>query len=171
MLKLVGALFLLIACASIGFFVARGYRERPRQLRYMMHAIRLLQTEIEYSVTPLPLAFQKVAIHVRSPCNILLDVAGTMLTNGNVSVIEAISTGIEEMKPKCSLKESDFIVIVDFASVLGMADRVHLAKQFKATLTHLEELEKEAQDAQKRNEKMSQYLGALTGLLLVILLY
>ncbi len=171
MLKLVGALFLIVACTSVGFHIARAYRERPRQLQYMMHALRLLQTEIEYSVTPLPQALQKVAVHARSPCNVLFEVAGARLFHGDLSAFEAVTAGIEQMKQKSVLKESDLVVVYDFASVLGNADRAHLTKQFHATLTNLEQLEKEARDAQKRNEKLWQSLGGLTGLLLVVLLY
>ncbi len=171
MLKLVGACLLLIASTSIGFHIARGYRERPRQLRYLMHAIRLLQTEIEYSVTPLPEAFEKVAKHARQPCDTLFRVAAERLNGGEVSAADALSAGVEAVKPKSSLRETDFIIFMDFAKVLGTADRIHLSKQFQATLTHLDELEKESREAQKRNEKLWQYLGVLTGLLFIILLY
>jgi stage III sporulation protein AB len=171
MLKLVGACLILIACTSFGFRMARGYRERPRQLRYMMHAIRLLQAEIEYSVTPLPEAFRKVAVQARHPCSILFDVAANRLARGEVSAENALADGVEELKPKSSLRDIDFMIFMDFAKVLGTADRAHLAKQFTATLTHLDELERDARDAQKRNERMWQYMGALSGLLVIVLMY
>lgn len=171
MLKLIGACLVLFACTSFGFHVARGFRERPRQIRYLMHAIRLLQAEIEYSVTPLPEAFRKVAMHARHPCHIPFEVAAERLAQGEVSAEEALSAGVKELKPKCSLRDTDIQIFMDFAKVLGTADRVHLAKQFTATLSHLEELEKDAREAQKRNERMWQYLGMLSGLLIIVLMY
>jgi stage III sporulation protein AB len=171
MLKLVGACLVLIACTSLGFHIAKGYRDRPLHIRYLMHAIRLLQAEIEFSVTPLPEAFGKVAVHARYPCTVLFEVAANRLAHGEVSAADALFAGVEEMKPKCALRETDFTIFMDFAKVLGTADRVHLTKQFKATLTHFEELEKDAKEAQKRNERMCQYLGVLTGMLFIILMY
>jgi len=52
-----------------------------------------------------------------------------------------------------------------------MSDRVNQSRQLQVTLTRLDGLERDARDAQKRNERLWQYLGVLTGLLVVILLY
>ena len=137
----------------------------------MTQAIRLLQAEIEYSVTPLPLALRRVGERCRTPCDVMFRVAADHLQDADMSVLAALQKGIETVKSDCALQDPDFAVLEEIAKVLGGVDRAHLTKQFQATIIQFESLEREAEETRKRNERLWQYLGVLAGLLLVILLY
>lgn len=60
MLRMIGAALVVVSCTGIGFRIARDFRRRPQQLRVLSQAIRLLESEIEYTVTPLPQALMRV---------------------------------------------------------------------------------------------------------------
>jgi stage III sporulation protein AB len=169
--KLIGAALVIAACTGIGFRIAADYRQRPRQLRALMHAIRVLRTEIEYTVTPLPLAFDRVAERSERPIAQLFATAAEVLRMGGLSADEAFHRGIEELRAASALKQPELHVMETFGKTLGTSDRLHQSQHIEAALVHLASIEREAREAQRRNERLWQYLGSLTGLLLVILLY
>jgi stage III sporulation protein AB len=171
MIRELGAALVFVSCTGLGFRISRNYRERPRQLRSLMHAIRLLQAEIEYSVTPLPQALVRVADRSGRPVNQLLHTVAEALQESDVSVADAFARGIEACRAKGALSAQDWSVVQEFGETLGTSDRVHQSQQIAVALTHLGRLEQEARDSQGKNERLWQYLGILSGLLLVILLY
>lgn len=171
MIKAVGAFLLLVACTGMGFRIAGEYRDRPKHLRSLLQAMRLLQADVEYGVVPLPHALAKVATRTTSPMNDMFHRIAEQLQQTGVSVEEAFHIGIAQCKDHCALKPADFDVLSELSKVLGRTDRAHLTQQFGATQMQLEGLLAEAVDAQRRNERLWQYLGILSGLLFVILLY
>lgn len=160
-----------MSCTGIGFRIAREYRERPRQLRSLIQSLRLLQAEIEFSVTPLPEALQRVARRSTRPVNGLLERVAVSLAESDSTVVEAFAAAVEQTRSKVALLPADFDALQDFGSTLGTSDRVHQTKHFAAALAEFERLEQDAREAQNRNERLWQYLGILGGLLLLILLY
>lgn len=171
MMKLLGAALLLMSCTAIGFRIARDYRERPRQIRILMQALRLLKQEIEFSVTPLPQALSRVALRTAPPVSKLMEAIASNLGESDISVADAFASSLQEVKAYTAFRAPDMEVLQEFGETLGTSDRVHQSQHFAAVLTQLESLEHEAQDAQRRNERLWQYLGVLTGLLLLVLLY
>lgn len=170
MIKVVGAALILVACAGLGFQIARGYRDRPKQLSDLTNAIRMLRAEIEYSLTPLPQALERVAKRTTHPLDALFRGASERLHQGD-SVPEAFQVGMDRCRPVSAFKQVDLEVVSDFALTLGASDLVHQTQQLDAALQRLAALENEARELQRKNERLWQYLGILLGLLLVIILY
>lgn len=168
---MVGAALLLASCTGIGFRIARDFRERPRQIRAVMHALRLLQAEIAYSATPLPAALRRVAARSQPPADRLFEAAANALGDGEQTVAAAFADGIQRCRRSAALKAYDYEVIAEFGKTLGASDRAHQTQRLEVALHELAELEREAVESQRRNERLCQYLGVLAGLLLVILLY
>ncbi|OFW75358.1 MAG: stage III sporulation protein AB [Alicyclobacillus sp. RIFOXYA1_FULL_53_8] len=170
-LKLLGAGLVFVSFTGLGFRIARDFRERPRQLRALMQSLRLLQAEIEYSVTPLPLALEQVARRSQAPMVDVFQTASDLLKTSDSSVLAAFEEGLAASKAKSAFRAEDYEALEEFGKTLGMSDRVNQSRQLQVTLTRLDGLEREAREIQKRNERLWQYLGVLTGLLVVILLY
>lgn len=97
--------------------------------------------------------------------------ASDRLKTSDSSVLSAFEDGLAASKAKSAFRPEDYEVLEEFGKTLGMSDRVNQSRQLQVTLTRLDGLERDARDAQKRNERLWQYLGVLTGLLVVILLY
>ncbi|MCF8563584.1 stage III sporulation protein AB [Alicyclobacillus tolerans] len=171
MIRLVGSALLLVSTTGIGFRVAREFRERPRQIRGLMHGLRVLQTEIEYSATPLPQALNTVAKRTPSPVNGLFAGMAEELQVNDLPVSEVFHLGVKSHRENLALKNPECEVLEEFGKTLGLSDRMHQGQQLQAALAQLEHIEREARDLQLRNERLWQYLGILMGLLLVILLY
>lgn len=71
MLNMLGALLILLASTLAGFHKARQYALRPRQLRELIAALQRLMTEINYGLTPLPDAMNKMGAQTKEPVRTL----------------------------------------------------------------------------------------------------
>lgn len=171
MIRAIGAALVVASCAGIGFRIASNYRRRPAELRMLSQAVRLLQSEIEYRFTPLPDALVDVARRTPAPVDALFRTAGEMLRTTEASVVDAFVHGIAVCAPRSVLLPQDFAIIEEFGKTLGISDRVHQSQQIAVTLTQLSTQEADARETQRRNERLWQYLGVLSGLLIVVLLY
>lgn len=171
MIKAIGAGLLMVSSTGLGFRIARDFRERARQLRALILSIRVLQAEIEYSVTPLPQALRRVGDRSQSPIDKLFAAAAQALHDSEQSVERAFQTGIDACQLVSALRSQDFEVVTEFGNTLGTSDRAHQSQHFEIALSRLTGLEREARESQRKHERMWQYIGVLTGLMLVIILY
>ncbi len=170
MIRAVGSALIVMACAGLGFQIAKAYRDRPKQLAELANAIRMLRAEIEFSLTPLPHALARVGGRTSKTVETMFENAAQNLTRGD-TVPDAFAKAAERAKVRTALRKDDFDALMEFASSLGSSDLAHQSQHLDASLARLASLEKEARDLQRKNERMWQYLGILTGLLLVIVLY
>ncbi|WDL97018.1 hypothetical protein [Alicyclobacillus sp. ALC3] len=171
MIRALGAAMVLAATSGIGWRIAGSYRRRPAHLRALAQSVRLLQAEVEYSVMPLPEALRHVAMRADRTVAELYRLAGEALANVDVTVADAFRIGIDACTPRSALRSEDFDVMRELGATLGTSDSVHQSQQLDVALARLNSLEAMARELQQKNERMWQYLGVLSGLLIVILLY
>ncbi|MFB5191137.1 hypothetical protein [Alicyclobacillus fastidiosus] len=171
MLKLIGAMLLVLATSLLGFQVARAHRDRPRQLRGLIRALTHLQAEVEYQSTKLPTALANVAERASPPCSSMFTNVSEMLLKRGASVQMAFRTGIEELVAQSALTAADCEPIQMVAETLSTMDRAHLTTQFQLSIDALHQAERQAREQGLKNARLWQYLGVLTGVILVILLY
>lgn len=171
MIRALGAAMVLAATTGIGWRIAGLYRARPAQLRALAQSVRLLQAEVEYSVTPLPDALLHVAARADRLLAPLYRMAAEAMSDVDVTVADAFCIGIDGCSPHVALRTEDFDVMRELGSTLGTSDSIHQGQQIDVALSRLGTLELQARELQQRNERLWQYLGVLSGLILVILLY
>ena len=61
MIKIIGAIFILLSTSWAGFELSKVLTERPKQLRSLKSALQYLEAEITYSHTPRHEAARKIA--------------------------------------------------------------------------------------------------------------
>ncbi|MFD1675023.1 stage III sporulation protein SpoIIIAB [Alicyclobacillus fodiniaquatilis] len=171
LLKLVGAMLLVLATTLVGFKMAGAYRDRTRQLRALIRAVTHLQAQVEYQTTPLPSALQHVAARCSPPCGVMFQRAGERLAAENEGVSEAFRSALSWLQAESALKAGDCELVQMLAETLATTDRAHLDTQFQFTIDHLRQAEEDAREQGMKNARLWQYLGVLSGVLLVILLY
>ncbi|PLT29161.1 stage III sporulation protein SpoIIIAB [Peribacillus deserti] len=170
MFKVIGAAFILLATTWSGFEIARGFTERPRQLRQLKSSLQALEAEIMYGHTPLRDASLKLSKQLPQPLSLFFTAFASKMENNETTVRDAWTESLQEVWKSLSLKQSEYEILVQFGETLGRHDRMSQQKQIILTLTHLEREEKEALDRQSKYEKMIKSLGFLSGLLLIIIL-
>lgn len=169
-MKLIGALFILVATTWAGFESSRHLSERPRQLRQLKSALQSLEAEIMYGHTPLHEASRKIAVQVAKPLSWFFEAFSKKLMSEETTVRDAWEDSWKEVWKFTAFKQAELEILTQFGETLGRHDRHTQQKQILLTLTHLEREELEARDRQARYEKMVKSLGFLSGLLLIILL-
>ena len=169
-MKLIGAIFILLATTWTGFEAAKFISERPRQLRQLKTALRSLEAEIMYGHTPLSEAALHLAKQLSRPVSWLFEQFHQKLQSGETSVKQAWNESLEEVWKFTALKNGELEVLRQFGETLGQYDRIAQQKQIMLALVHLEREEQDALEKKARYEKMVKSLGFLAGLLLIILL-
>ena len=53
-IKIIGAVFVFISCAGVGFRIAANYKREERSLRQLVNALDYMECELQYRLTPLP---------------------------------------------------------------------------------------------------------------------
>ncbi|OCA91058.1 stage III sporulation protein SpoAB [Bacillus sp. FJAT-27225] len=170
MIKLFGAIFILISTTWAGFELARHLSERPKQLRQLKSALQSLEAEIMYGHTPLHEASRRLAAQLPHPLSWLFESFGNRLAATETTVKEAWEESLQEVWRLTALKQGEFEIMSQFGETLGRHDRLSQQKQIQLTLNHLEREEAEARDIQSKYEKMMKSLGFLSGLLLIIVM-
>ncbi|MGG0716534.1 stage III sporulation protein SpoIIIAB [Robertmurraya massiliosenegalensis] len=170
MMKMIGAIVIIVATTWTGFEASRHLNERPRQLRLLKSALQSLEAEIMYGHTPLHEASRRIAAQMNKPLSFFFETFAKKLTNTETTVRDAWEESLKEIWKLTALKQGEFEIMKQFGETLGRHDRASQQKQIQLTLTHLEREELDAYDRQAKYEKMVKSLGFLSGLLLVILL-
>lgn len=170
MMKLIGAVFIIVATTWTGFEASRHLNERPRQLRQIKSALQSLEAEIMYGHTPLHEASRRLSEQLPKPLSWFFESFAKKLTSSETTVKDAWEESLKEIWKLTALKQGEFEVLKQFGETLGRHDRLSQQKQIRLTLTHLEREEADAYEKQSKYEKMVKSLGLLSGLLLVILL-
>lgn len=169
MIKLIGAVFIIVATTWTGFEAARRFSERPRQLRALRSALQSLEAEIMYGHTPLHEAARRLSAQLSKPLSLFFDGFARKLTDTETTVHEAWETSLREIWKLTALKQGEFEIMKQFGETLGRHDRFSQQKHIMLTLTHLEREEADAIQSQAKYEKMVKSLGFLSGVLLIII--
>lgn len=171
MIKLLGAVLILVAGTLIGFQQAAKFAERPRQLRQLAHALQRLETEIGYGHTPLPEALDRTAAATASPIAALFRSAAEELKGEEgLSFQECWERSVQACWIETSMKTSEKAIMLRLGSTLGISDKEDQMKHLRLALLQLRSEEDAARDDQGRYEKMWKSLGALLAVLIIILM-
>lgn len=169
-MKMLGAIFIIIATTWTGFEAAKRLSERPRQLRQLKVALQSLEAEIMFGHTPLAEACEHLAQQMQIPLKWFFDRFSKRLLKGTSSVKTAWDDSLQEIWNMTAFSQGELEIMKQFGETLGQHDRLQQQKQIRLALTHLEREELDAKARQDKYEKMVKSLGFLSGLLLVILL-
>ena len=172
MLKLLGALLIISASTTFGFYQASRYVQRTKQIRQLIHALKRLEADIQYGLTPLPDAFTKLSDTMTAPLSTIFNDMGNQLSQQQreQSLQEMWRDVLEQHWIHTSLKQAEKDILIQFGSLLGMSDALDQQRHFELVINRLELEEKTAKEDQTRYESMWKSLGTLLGILLVILM-
>lgn len=171
MLKIMGCLIIMICSTSGGYLLAFGYTRRVRELRAFQHAIQSLESEILFTLTPLPQAVQRMAARLDKPMDRLFDLFGNILEQrAGYTAGEAWDMAVEHARGFLCFEREDLEIIRGLGKNLGSTDKVSQEKSFKLVKYQLEAQLVKAEEKRNRNEKLCKNLGFLLGAALVILI-
>ncbi len=169
MVKLLGAVMIIVASTSYGFQRAKGYRQRTIDLRLFQDALSMLQTEVTYGLTPLPLAMEKISRLVNGIVKDFFMGTLTDLKRGEGDLLEIYWNKNLDLLT-CGLKDEDKEILRNLGYTLGKSSVAEQKKHIDITLRQLKMAERESKELCSKNEKMWKYLGFFAGLALILVL-
>lgn len=171
MIKTIGCLLILGASTVGGFLYGEIFKRRVKQLNELERSTNQLESEIEYTHTPLPEALYSVAQKSEPPISELFMKASKLLYSNEVeTVYEAFNMCVKDEKISLDLKPQDVNLILDLSKSLGESDIEGHKRIFSLTISNLKKSIKIAETEMKSNVKMYRYLGFSIGAMLVIVL-
>lgn len=171
MIRIIGFLFIILSSSGIGYIMGTRFDLRVRELKLLKVALQMLETEIVYSNTPLPLAFESVQRKSTHPISNLFKAVKYNLEKRTFgSVGEAFCQSIDDTRDQMSLSKEDIETLKSFGNSIGNSDIEGQVKSFKMIIKQLDSQEIKAEESKDKNEKMYKSLGFLGGLAIVILL-
>ncbi|MBB6448919.1 stage III sporulation protein AB [Geomicrobium halophilum] len=165
-----GAIFILLSMTAIGFEWARRLSGRSRQIRQLTTALQLLEAEVMYGHTPLPVIARKLERTFNQPLSLLFSTFASDLEQESIDVKEAWAKSIEANWSSTALRHKEKEALLQFGQTLGQHGRDEQQKYIQLTLAHLRAEEVEAREEQRKYERMAKSLGFLGGLLAIIVI-
>jgi len=171
MVTIIGCILIIGACSYIGFFLGRQYNARFEQIKKLRSSLKMLETEISYSMNPLPEALFKVGSRILGPVGKLYEHTAELLgKNAGLPMEQVWRAGLDRLAEESSLKKEELDVLDDFGLGLGGSDREEQLKNLHLAQEHLRIIESSAERDRNKYERMYKTLGILAGAALALVL-
>lgn len=171
LIKLMLSLLIVIGCTMVGTIYASSFGERVKLLSSLQSTLQMLETEIVYGGTPLPLLLPRVAEKSRAEiADILMDVSELLLLKEGVTFAEAWRRAIKINQGKSALNSEDFDILINLGNSLGTSDKENQVKHIRLSMEDLRRNFEVALALQQKNAGLYKHLGLLAGLTIVIIL-
>lgn len=157
-----------VFCTSsiIGILISKKYSNRLQILKDMKNALNIFEVKVNFSCETIPEIFTEISQKIKgTPGKIFKDTVENM---NNMVAGDAWEKAVEDNSE--NLKKEDVNSLKTLGKLLGKTDVEGQINQIKLVCEFLEEQINEAFEEKNKNEKMYQKLGAIIGLIMVIVL-
>lgn len=172
MVKMFGALLILISGSSIGWIISSIYLNRVRELRELQLAFNIINTDISYGKTILSAVLIKSSESLNSSLKtIFVEAARGLTVRIGKNFFEIWVDLIDTYKKNLNLNKEDLEILKSWGKQIGVSaleDQINLNKMI---IKRLEMQEKEASEMASKKVKIARYTGVLLSLMIIILFY
>ena len=164
--QLVGSVMIIGSSTLFGYYKGNSYKNRVELLKRFRGSLQMLETEIMYGATSLPVAFSNVGRKMDYPFS---DFYGDL----SEGLLERIFEFVDEAWDKIceyvfidrglGFKKEDIELIKGFGKVLGCSDRADQKKHFDLFYVQIDGNIDKAEEDRKSHEKLYKNMGFLIG--------
>lgn len=171
MLQLLGCIMITTGCLGLGVWYRQQFSKRLYHLRYMGTILEMMMSEVCYSKAPLPECCGRLIKRLEKPYNeAFSDIYESMKNNTGEKFGQVFHRRMSECLQQLPIKQEEKELFLRFASESGFEDgkmQIRSMEQYNDRLkTIIHKLEQEIAE----KSRMAMGLGAMSGLLLVIIL-
>ncbi len=171
LLKSFISLVIIICCSWIGLIYANSYTERSKLLISMLSSMKMLETEIIYSATPLPEILAKVAKKSKKEVGEIFLYTYEILDKKDGHLFsEAWEKAVMIKTRHLSLKQDDIDILISIGNNLGISDTNDQIKHISLAMEAIKRSYESSLIGQENNVKLFRNLGILIGITIVIIL-
>lgn len=168
MLKLLGAMLILVVCAYAGRLGAARLEFRCRLLLGAGQGILMLAKEIDYLATPLAEALRRAGAEAGAAGSLFIAAARVLDERDGVSGGEAWLYALD--RESARWPEADKAALSVIAAGLGQMDNAGQQRHLELARLRVAEREREAAEQLARYGKIWRSMGWATGMVIVLLL-
>lgn len=152
---------------SIGFLIAKKYKNRVKELKDMKNALNMFETKIKFTYASIPEIFEEISKQfTEETIGNIFKTASILMKDKTAG--EAWSEGIDIVSSNMTLE--DKTILKNLGKLLGKTDAEGQISEIKLVVDFLNTQIELAETDRRKNEKMYKTLGGIIGLTLVIVL-
>lgn len=171
MLKILGSICIVTACAMLGIYFSQIQQIRKRQLNCIKKALLLLKSQIEYSCEALPEALYNISLRSEEPVKTIFDkISSELRIKKGDSISQVWTRQFHLYESNMKLSKEDIENINAFGKTLGYLDKAQQLNNINISVDYIDQTTDYITRKCERDGKMYQSLGFLGGILLAVLL-
>lgn len=172
MVKIFGSFIIILSGFIGGKLMGYQYVQRTRELQQFYNALHMLETEIGYGQTLLPLAVERLAQISNQPHKqFFLQYHYSLQAFEGLTADQAWQAVIIKNRDNFCLKDEDWEVLTQYGQGIGNSDDQNQIRHLKVAQKRLEQLVAKSKEIDEKMSRLWNYVGILTSIALVILLY
>lgn len=169
-MKLGGIVLLIGAGTALGFYKAYGFRRRISDIIMLQNAFRLLETEIFYTLTPVPAAMETLEQRLPQTMQQFFHQVWVSMDTEKLSVFQAWNRGVSVLEQMTFCGSEELGAIRSFGLSLGEGDLPAQQKNFQLLQQRLQYALEEAERQRLQQGRVWQYMGVCVSMAVTILL-
>ena len=166
-----GILLLVGAGTMFGFYKAYGYRKRITDIIMLQNAFRLLETEIFYTLTPVPVAMAALEPKIPDALQQFFHRVWIAMEQEQQPVFRAWEQGMLFLERATFCGAEELGAVRSFGLSLGEGDLQAQQKNFQLLQQRLNYALEEAEQQRLQQGRVWQYMGVCVSMVVAIILY
>lgn len=171
MVKIVGAIMILLASSMLGILYSREVEKKLSTLYEIQQILLMLKGEITYHKAPVAEAFCEISKHVKEPFCSFFRNTGVDLDKGLGKTMETVwQENCDSKLKELLIAKEDRKAFREFGTCMGYLD---VQMQVSSIGLYSEKLDvriKESEKSIREKQKIFKYLGIMGGVFLVLLI-
>jgi len=164
----IGALAIVLSSALLGHLAARERERKVRDLESLLVGLNLLETEIVYGLTVLPVAMERAARGAPGAAA-LFGTAANVLRQGR-GIEEAWRAGVRALESRSALGPEDLSAVAHLAGSLGLSSASDQSRHLGLARRKVETRLAAEQGRLPEAARLARALGLCGGLAAAVLL-
>ncbi|KAB3537376.1 sporulation protein [Alkaliphilus pronyensis] len=172
LIKVISSIVIIISFTLIGGIHANTYSNRTKLLSQLLISLQMLETEISYSATPLPILLSNIGKKSKEDIGSIFLKASEILSKKEGYTFSYLWSMILDSEGMAlDLYPEDLEIFKQLGNNLGATDINNQIKHIRLIMEELRRNHEDAIIAEKRNVKLYKQLGLLAGFAIAIVLF
>lgn len=171
MMKMAGAVCILLSCGMLGFIKGTEIKKRLYNLLFLQRIMLMLKSEIEYGRSELQEAFLNISERVEEPYSEWLSVLAKKLISREEGKLQVLwRESIEEYLGGIGIHSEEKKELTELGAQLGFMDKTLQTEAIHLYINCLEMHIRSAREEQAGKIKLCNCLGVMSGIFIIVIL-
>ena len=171
LLKIIGAIVLLISSVSYGFSLSNDFIKRINCMERFYNSLIMLKGEINYNNSGIKWAIENISQNDEGIIGKFYKKVLEIFDEGSTSIKDAWNMSVEEVLEKENiLKREDISIIAEIGQNIGVTDRETQINNINYTMEKAKTLISGLKEIKEEKCKIYKMLGVVAGMFITIII-